>query len=300
MKRDYFYEVDRNGQVWLDGALQDDPFFLDLLYRKMAITANPMYADYPFVSRCGEETNYIRPDDTIVVFQRYADGRLWFTPGMSIAFDPAELSTTDGILYHTAPVGDRGRVVSRVLQELSTSIVPFGPVHAWEQDGVRTPIPETTLPTIRILRSRPDNTCIGCGADNPWSFRLPFLVDDATAVVSTWVCPDARWQGAMGTVHGGLVSLLMDETMGKALSAQSIKAPTARLTVNFRSPMAIGIEHHCQAWIEERNGRKHMLRGVIHRADNPTTIVADAEALFIQRREQTVLPHPIDTNIDPT
>jgi acyl-coenzyme A thioesterase PaaI-like protein len=134
---------------------------------------------------------------------------------------------------------------------------------------------------MTVVRPRRDNACVGCGLANPFSLRLSFLHDHADGTVRTWLRPDLRLQGAMGTTHGGMISLLLDETMGKALSAQGIKAPTARLAVNFRRPMMVGEEYEVSARIVSQEGRKKFVYGEIRAVADPDHVVADADALFI-------------------
>lgn len=88
----------------------------------------------------------------------------------------------------------------------------------------------------------------------------------------------------MGTTHGGFVSLLLDETMGKALSSVGIRAPTARLAVNFRRPMLLGEEYEVRSWIGSQQGRKKYVFGEIRAMSDHDHIVADAEALFLEVR----------------
>lgn len=287
VSREYYYELDARGVLTLDGVVQDDPWFLDFFFRRLAPTANPDYPEYPFVSRCGEEMNYLRVQDTPIVYTSFREGRLEYGHSLSTAFSPDKLSySDDGILYHWAPVGERGRLVPQVAVEIARNIEPWGPFVAYRQPAERyvTPIlPYTLGEHLQILRPKPENHCVGCGVANPFSLRLSFVRDRRDHVVRTWVRPDERMQGAMGTTHGGFVSLLLDETMGKALSSAGIRAPTARLLVNFRRPMRIGYEYEVRSWIDSQQGRKQFVKGEVRSVDDQT-LIAEAEALFLQLR----------------
>jgi acyl-coenzyme A thioesterase PaaI-like protein len=104
--------------------------------------------------------------------------------------------------------------------------------------------------------------------------------------VRTWIRPDARLQGALGFTHGGIISLLLDETMGKTLSAIGIRAPTASLKVDFRRPMVIGQEYEVRAWIQSQQGRKQFVNAEVVSAEDQT-VIAQAEALFLQLQSPT-------------
>lgn len=287
VSREYYYELDARGVLTLDEVVQDDPWFLDFFFRRLAPTANPDYPEYPFVSRCGEEMNYLRVHDTAVVYTGFQDGRLSYAYSLSTGFSPEKLSySADGVLYHWAPVGERGRLVPHVAVEIARNIEPWGPYAAYRCPGSAILVPLTPLAlsdTLQILRPKPENHCVGCGQANPHSLRLSFVRDRGDRIVRTWVTPDERMQGSLGTTHGGFVSLLLDEAMGKTLSSAGIRAPTARLVVNFRRPMLIGQQHEVRAWIDTQQGRKQFVKGEVRSADGQT-LIAEAEALFLQLR----------------
>ncbi|MBS1562454.1 MAG: DUF4505 family protein [Bacteroidetes bacterium] len=287
MAREFFYDITDRGDLLLDGTVQDDPEFVDFFFRRLATSANPEYAEYPFVSRCGAEWNYLRPVDTAIVFTHFFDGRLWYAASLSVPFDANKLTySSDGVLYHGAPVGERGRLVPAVATEIARHITPLGPYYHYDDGGGRQGlVVPTVLPDgVRILRPRPDNLCIGCGAANPHGLALTFEVNDHTQHVRTWIRPDVRLQGSLSTVHGGFVSLLLDETMGKSLSIHGIKAPTAQLQVNFRRPMLMGRDHVVDAHIVEQHGRKNFVSAEIRAVDDPEHVVAEGKALFITLR----------------
>lgn len=287
MAREFFYDLTERGVLLLDGTAQDDPEFLDFFFRRLATSANPEFGEYPFVSRCGAEWNYLRPADTAIVYSHLFDGRLWYAASLSVPFDPNKLSySQEGVLYHGAPVGESGRLVPSVATEVAKHITPLGPHYLYDDGAGRQGlVVPTELPRgIRILRPKPDNLCVGCGAGNPHGLALTFEVNDETGIVRTWIRPDMRLQGSMSTVHGGFVSLLLDETMGKSLSARGIKAPTAQLQVNFRLPMRMGKDHVVEARIEQQQGRKNFVFAEIRAVDDPEHVVAEGKALFITLR----------------
>jgi len=286
--RDYYYEVNERGVLTLDGVVQDDPWFLDFFFRRLALTANPHYDDHPFVSRCGDEMNYLRAADTPIVYTGFDGDRLFYAHSLSIPLHPEKLSySKDGVLYHWSPVGDKGRIVAPVAMELSRWIEPWGPFFAFRDERRQRMVPLTPMDRsddIVLLRPKADNACVGCGDANPFSLGLTFVHDKTNGWIRTFVKPDMRMQGSLGITHGGFVALLLDETMGKSLSVQSIKAPTAQLSVNFRKPLTLGTEYEVRSWIERRIGRKNLVKGmIVSTADG--SVVADADALFLTLRD---------------
>lgn len=291
MMRDYYYELSDRGVLTLDGAVQDDPWFIDFFFRRLAPTANPDYPEYPYVCRCGDEMNYLHVADTPIIYNGFDGSRLLYGNSLSTPFYPERLAySADGILYHWAPVGNKGRIVPHVAIELARSIEPWGPFFAFVDDQTQQRIPLEPIGStgvIDFLRPRRDNHCIVCGLANPHSLMLTFVRDVSDGVVHTWLRPDDRMCGALGTTHGGFISLLLDETMGKSLSAAGIRAPTARLAINFRQPMKLGEEHEVRAWITSQQGRKNFVNAEIVLASDPDHVVADAEALFVEMKNST-------------
>lgn len=290
MHRDYYYEVNDRGVLTLDGVVQNDPAFLDFFFRRLAITANPHYPDHPFVSRCGDEMNYLKAADTPIVFTGFDGERLVYAHSLSVPMFPDRLRYSEhGILYHWAPVGGVGRIAPAVAMEISRNIEQWGPYYAYHDtvnNGVTPFIPLHSDEFLSVIRPHPDNACIACGAGNEHSFRLPFIQDRMANTVVTYIKPDKRLQGSFGIVHGGMISLLLDETMGKCLSVIGIKAPTARIAVNYRKPMRMDVEYEIRGWIDRQQGRKNFLRAAIRSWDMREDLIADAEALFITVNER--------------
>lgn len=289
MKRDYYYELTNRGVLILDGVVQDDPWFVDFFFRRLATNANPYSPEHPYVSRCGDEMNYLKPHDTPVVFIGFDGKRLLYAHSLSVVFDPTKLAySKEGVLYHAAPIAGLGRCSPQVAVEIAKNIVQWGTMYAYKvpDNGQLLPLlPREDADEITIIRPKESNYCVGCGMANSWSLKLSFIYKHSSGIVSTFITPTEQMCGAMNTTHGGFVSLLLDETMGKSLSVRGIKAPTARLTVNFRQPMLIGSEYEIRSWIEHQSGRKNMLRAEILSASNNEIRIADAEALFITVKE---------------
>ena len=287
--RDYYYHVDNRGVLTLDGVVQDDPGFVDFFYRRLAATAHPAYPDYPFVSRCGDELNYLRPADTPIVYTSFDGERLFYAATLSVPFYADRLTYSEaGVLYYDAPVGGWGRVVPSVAVQLAASIQPWGPFFAYRQpdSGRFVPVLPRELEHLKLILPRTTNLCVGCGAANEHGLGLSFVHDTRSDEVFTYVTPDMRMQGSLHSTHGGFVSLLLDETMGKCLSVHAIKAPTAQLNVRFRLPMLLGVEHEIRARLVRQTGRKNDVRGTV-RSTADGSLIAEAEALFITIRSAT-------------
>ena len=87
----------------------------------------------------------------------------------------------------------------------------------------------------------------------------------------------AAYEGPPGSVHGGVLALVLDQMLGEAAGAGGKPGMTATLTLSYRQRTALG-DLTAEAWIERSEGIKTWARGEIHSADGVTV---EAEGLFI-------------------
>ncbi|KAH8261394.1 hypothetical protein KR044_008301, partial [Drosophila immigrans] len=111
--------------------------FLQFFFSRLRKNETQRYEMFPFMSPCGRERNFVRCDDTPIVFTEhltkdndedtlsYAHGG----PALSVAFEPHKLymQPESGRVYHPAwpKVGGIGLVRSKLAIELSQHFV-FG------------------------------------------------------------------------------------------------------------------------------------------------------------------------------
>ena len=66
---------------------------------------------------------------------------------------------------------------------------------------------------------------------------------------------DRRFEGWEGVIHGGILSAILDEVMAWALVGEDNWGVTARLTVDFRKPVAVGMPIRAEGWITRSRRR---------------------------------------------
>lgn len=88
--------------------------------------------------------------------------------------------------------------------------------------------------------------------------------------------------GCNGAAHGGAISLLFDEVLGRLANAGAgPMARTAYLHTEFRSVTPIDVELQISAWRVSQDGRKTTVRAELK---DGSRVCAEAEALFIALR----------------
>ncbi|XP_056378904.1 UPF0598 protein C8orf82 homolog [Hyla sarda] len=138
--REYFYYIDHQGQLFLDDVKVKnfitcfkDKKFLVFFFKQVQRNESGRYMeDFPYISPCGRERNYIRCDDRPVVFTHLLSDessgaeRLSYCGGgdkLTVPFQPEKLVMLpdNGRVYHPAPekAGGVGLVKSSLAFELS-------------------------------------------------------------------------------------------------------------------------------------------------------------------------------------
>lgn len=145
--RNYFYTICHNGRLFTADVTRrnmasclKDPYFIDFFLKRVkpiaevrqkarfdqyfqtaqeetgVQSAAELDALYPYVSVCGRELNFVAPSETVVVFNRKDEHKLYYGGNLDVDLDPANLAVSEaGKLYHRAPVGRWGLINSHML-----------------------------------------------------------------------------------------------------------------------------------------------------------------------------------------
>ncbi len=122
--------------------------------------------------------------------------------------------------------------------------------------------------------------CFVCGRDNPVGLHLAFYTDEQNRVIAEFT-PRAEHQSFPGVMHGGLVSTVLDETIGRTAIAHNIWCMTAELTVRYKKTVPIDAPLRVIGEITEINKRVLRGRGEIRSAQDDT-LLAQAEGIYIR------------------
>ena len=93
-------------------------------------------------------------------------------------------------------------------------------------------------PQVSVDTEKEWSLCFVCGQKNPIGLKLHLAWDGKTA--STEFTPDKLYQGWSGTVHGGILSCVLDETMNYAALFSGVNTVTAKMQTRFRNPAQVG------------------------------------------------------------
>ena len=117
-----------------------------------------------------------------------------------------------------------------------------------------------------------------CGGPADGRLRLSYFRrgGDGALVARVWFGPGS--EGPPGTAHGGAVAAALDDVMGAGVWLAGHPAFAARIVVDFREMVPIGLEGVIETRIEGTEGRKVRIRAWLTDGDR---VYAESEGLFV-------------------
>ncbi|WP_236794627.1 PaaI family thioesterase [Amycolatopsis sp. GM8] len=100
---------------------------------------------------------------------------------------------------------------------------------------------------------RADHHCFGCSAANPVGLALEFT--DHGDSLSTEFKLDKHYESYPGVVHGGILAVICDETMGNLVVMRlGVPAVTTSMRTRYVGVVRVGALHRCVARAEFGDG----------------------------------------------
>lgn len=100
--------------------------------------------------------------------------------------------------------------------------------------------------------------CVICGSSNDRGLHLQFVSSADGSVEASFDCNKA-FEGYPGSLHGGVISALLDGAMTHCLFAHGQAGVTAELKVRYRHP--VGTDHIAvvRGWIRRSSPPLHLM-----------------------------------------
>ncbi len=126
--------------------------------------------------------------------------------------------------------------------------------------------------------SIPGYQCFGCSQKNSIGLKMEFYEDDEE-IVCFWN-PEERFQGFHDTLHGGVISTLMDEMMFWTVAIiLKTSGVTSKLEVKFSKPVSVSKDKlTMRARIVNVRRNLAELEAIMYNQDN--VICASAKSVF--------------------
>lgn len=101
------------------------------------------------------------------------------------------------------------------------------------------PAPMEPSPALPGARRQPGSAlCFVCGTENPHGLGAAFFDDGVK--VWTELTPADHHQGWPGVLHGGIISAILDETIGRVAFLHDRWVQTAKLAIRYVKPAPLG------------------------------------------------------------
>jgi acyl-coenzyme A thioesterase PaaI-like protein len=109
-----------------------------------------------------------------------------------------------------------------------------------------------------VVRKQPNSKmCLVCGLKNDGGLKASFF-EVATGELVALFTPRDEHQSYPGRLHGGIITAILDETIGRAVMItcqEEIWGVTLEFTTRFRKPVPLGVELKVVGRIVKEEGR---------------------------------------------
>jgi len=137
-----------------------------------------------------------------------------------------------------------------------------------------------------MMQKQPNSRmCFVCGMENPIGLKA-FFYDDDDGRVMVKFTPRQEHQGYPGFVHGGIITALMDEAIGRVVTSLDIWAVTARLELKFRKAVPLGEELTITGEMIRLRSRSFEAKGELRLADG--TLAVEGHGLYVRLPEEEI------------
>jgi acyl-coenzyme A thioesterase PaaI-like protein len=146
---------------------------------------------------------------------------------------------------------------------------------------VQPPAPHDARPGTKTepLRFEVEpHRCFACGSLSEHGLQLDLHVDGNRCWTELELAD--RFQGWDGIAHGGIVCTILDEVMAWSLATTDNWGLTARMTVDFKRPVRLGVPIRGEGWMTRQ--RRRLVDTAARLVDVASgELLATAEAVYV-------------------
>ena len=147
---------------------------------------------------------------------------------------------------------------------------------------------------MKVIRTQKNSkSCIICGMENPAGVKAPFYVLDDDSVASVFSFRKDH-QSYPGRTHGGMISAMLDELIGRALwvNEPDSYGVTTSLNVVFRKPVPYDEKIKGRAVIFHNSRIGFTAKGALYDMDN--NLLAEASGKYFKLPFEEIAKGNID------
>lgn len=135
---------------------------------------------------------------------------------------------------------------------------------------------------MKVLKKQTNSKkCIVCGIETKAGIKASFYEMEDESVIALFSFKEIH-QSYPERTHGGLITAVLDETIGRAIWITEPNAwgVTANISVKFRKPVPYDVPLKCIGRITENKSRLFKGVGKLFTMDNE--LLAEAEAVYVK------------------
>jgi len=143
-----------------------------------------------------------------------------------------------------------------------------------------------------VQKQNNSDMCVVCGTKNPLSLGTKFYHVEGGLIVGVVTGRDEH-QSYPGRMHGGMISALLDEVVGRAINAVEPEAfgVTTELDVKFKKPVPLNEEIRIVGKLIKNTRLVFQAEGFIEDASG--TILATAKATYVKMTAEKIAGAPL-------
>ncbi len=141
---------------------------------------------------------------------------------------------------------------------------------------------------LKVIKTQNNSkNCLICGMENPFSIKAPFYVLEDQTIASVFKFKNQH-QSYPDRTHGGMVSALLDELMGRALwiFEPEMFGVTTTLNITYKKPVPLDTLLKARAYLTFNSTRGIIAKGEIFDMNN--TLLAQGNAKYFKMPFQKV------------
>lgn len=151
---------------------------------------------------------------------------------------------------------------------------------------------------MKVLKKQTNSkNCIICGINNPSSVKAPFYeMEDSSVVTLFSYLPEH--QSYPGRVHGGMITSMLDELIGRAIWVYEPEALAVTLDINvkFRKPVPYGEPLQGVGKVV-KNGRKAYVGEAVIK-DMQGNVLAEGSATYFKLAASAITDSDMHEELD--
>ena len=132
---------------------------------------------------------------------------------------------------------------------------------------------------LKVIKTQNNSkNCVICGIDNPFSLKAPFYILEDGSVASVFEFKKEH-QSYPDRTHGGMVSALLDELMGRVLwvTEPETFGVTTTLNITYRKPTPLETKVKARAYITFNSTRGFVAKGEVFDMENNLLVQGEAK-----------------------